>query len=373
MKFNIKSIAAALLVGLSLASCNNEFDDSNSGGADYPAAVELGAWAREYTPSGAENYTVNITLDEKGDTILDFTYYTPKTGNANVFGGGKVSYNQKVGQITATFEDSPYNLPARITLTFLSDLKHAVVNVYTIAEDNTLTDITHFTAIESDTISVLGKWAISNGTNIKLRADGTGAIVDDENEPVEEGTYVFTEPGKVGTFTTASGTTYAFAMNAQGQMYVTVGGSSYYAAHSSEPLANDWTEIAIGSYSSWGFGELGEYYIIYSAARGEYAIANLLGITDNNLVFYWDRETNEMSYKSGASFDCNYTYPNYGPVFGVAPEGEDNVPSYNSATQTIAFPMQYGIPSVGAYFYTDDTYTSTIADDKFVISDMIEE
>lgn len=373
MKFSIKSIAAATVAALALASCNNEFDDNNSS-ATYPADVELGAWQREYTPDGEESYNVNITLNEQGDTILDFTYYNPKTGNANVFAGGKVTYNRQVGQITAQYDDSPYNLPARVTLTFMNDLKHAVVNVYTLTDETTLSEYTHFTAVQSDTISVLGTWKLNNGDNVKLKANGTGELVDDSNETIEEGTYTFNQATRTGTFTTASGTVYTLAVNAQGQMNVTLNGTTYYAAHSAEPLPNDWTEVAVGDYTSWIFGQsIGEYNIIYSAARGEYAIADIFGITDNNLVFYWNRNTDEMSYKKGTTFDADYTYPNYGPIWGVAPEGAANVPTYNEEKKTITFPMTYQIPSAGVTFYADDAGTTTIGADKFVISDLIEE
>lgn len=115
MKLNIKTLAACLLASSALVSCNNEFEDGASG-VSYPEQIELGKWAPSYTVDGSNKYTLNLTVNEQGDTICDVTVYNPVTEQANVLGGGKVSYNKQTGMITADYDDSFYGGQARVQM-----------------------------------------------------------------------------------------------------------------------------------------------------------------------------------------------------------------------------------------------------------------
>ena len=51
MKLNIKTLAASMLVGLALVSCNNDFDENDLPKIQYPEQAPLGMWTRQYTPA----------------------------------------------------------------------------------------------------------------------------------------------------------------------------------------------------------------------------------------------------------------------------------------------------------------------------------
>ena len=268
MKLHIKTLAAAFVAGLALVSCNNDFDENDLPTISYPEKVQLGMWTRQYTPTDDPYYTVNVTVNADGDTICDVTTYDPATKMANVYSGGKVSYNAKIGMLTANYAEDAEGTPARATITYAADKQSMMVNLYNVGEDDEgqegLTNIDHFTAVASDTISVLGRWELTDGTTIQLNHDGTAAVVDGQ-DVLSEGT--FTYDGQQGT-ATIGGQTYALSFNkTNGQMNV----NSAYASHVMTPLPDDWTEWCVGTYKSGIFGmTVPNVYIYYSASRRRY-------------------------------------------------------------------------------------------------------
>lgn len=250
MKLNIKTLAASMLVGLALVSCNNDFDENDLPKIQYPEQAPLGMWTRQYTPAEDASYTLNFTVTEAGDTVCDLTTFDPSTNLANVYSNGKLTYDKKVGMITANYEEDAEGSPARATITYSDDKKSAIVNIYNVGEDDNgneeLVAVDNFVAVPSDTISVLGRWQMADGKTIALGNDGKASVVNGE-EVLSEGTYTFS--GKSGS-ATVDGVTYNLNINDKGQMYFSANGVDSYATHVMTPLPDDWTPFATGSYSS---------------------------------------------------------------------------------------------------------------------------
>lgn len=366
MKHQISKIglaSLATLVVLLFTACNDNFDEG-SGSYTYPKSIGLGMWTMTYVSEGSTSYTLNITLDEDGDTICDVTTYNPLTELANVYNGGTISYNSITGVMTAEYEDTPYSLPGRITLAFKSDNSQAVVQIYTITESDDDTEVLtargYFNAVSSDTISVYGMWEISNGQALTLDPTGSCQLSED-GLAVASGTYTFS--GTSGTATLEDGTTIALAINSVGQMYATISGTSYYAAHVQTVYIDDWEDIAIGNYESWLFGTITGSYLSYSECRKTYAICPFAYDDYSEITFYWNQSTNTVTFAED-SYNTYYTYYDYGLIYAV-PGG---TPTYESNVFT--FPFGYELPEYGAYFVNEDEEATD--DDVFTITDWVE-
>lgn len=329
MKLNIKTLAAVFMMGATLVSCNDQFDESPKPVA-YPENFSLGAWTRDYTPENSNSYTVNLTVNEDGDTICDVTTFDPFNTNklykANVYEGGKVSYNKATGMITANYETSPEESPARITLTFSADGKYGILNIYELTEgddgETELKEVEHFNVVPSDTISVLGVWQLSDGTTVELLNDGEANVTDDEGE--QAGHFTFSQrSGQI----TAGGKTYAMSVNDKGQMYITVkGGSPVYAAHTMKPLPNDWTEYAFGTYAAGLFTRpFTDVPLFHSETRGRFrldpygfSLVGNLNSTPTPIEFTWNRDTGEIKLKKTTNLNLGQNMvqdgANYGPI-----------------------------------------------------------
>lgn len=363
MKFHIKALVASIVLGFALVSCNSNFDDEMPN-VNYPQKMELGSWTPEYIAPTKTTYTLNLTVNEAGDTICDVTTYNPVTKKSNVLAGGAVKYNEKVGMITADYATSFYGTAARVTLTFRDDLKSGIVNIYTLSQDDDGKEVAEsqgsFRAVKSSTFSVYGMWTLGNGETVQLNSDGTASVVVGE-EVTATGTYTF--DGNNGTFTTSDGKVYAFAKNDKGQMHVTVNGETYYAAHSQTAYTNDWIDFAVGKYYTWLFGQEEETTIEYSDCRAEYRVnLNIFGVENNYLSFNWNRETNEITPLQ-SSFDTNYTHKQDGQTLGKVFGTPAGAFTFDPEKKVFTFTIKYEIPGVGA-FGTDK--------DKFTVTDMAE-
>lgn len=333
MKLNIKALAASLAVGLALVSCNNDFDET-----DYspvvPEKAELGIWTRQYTPSGSKPYTVNLTVNAKGDTICDVTYYDAASKMANVYAGGTVSYNKKTGMITANFAEDAEGTPARATITPSNDKSYYIVNLYNVTTsesgDEVLSNIDDFIAVTSDTISVLGRWELADGQTVQLDIDGKAYFVNGDDK-LAEGTYTF--DGKSGSIN-IGGQTYAMNFNSTGNGQMSI--NNAYAGHVMSPLPYDWAEYAIGTYTSGIFGNSFEVTLYYSAARSTYRMnpyASLFGEDGDNAptayLFTWTQSTDQITMKTTKNLNLGYSHQTYGPMSLSMPSADD-VTSWNS-------------------------------------------
>ena len=119
----------ALVAGLALVSCNENFDEDMPA-INYPEKPSLGIWENDLAGENDVKYTVNLTLNEKGDTICDVTSYDPVTKLYNVISNGKATYDKRVGMIVADFEDSPYEAPARVAINNTNHLQRHIENNY---------------------------------------------------------------------------------------------------------------------------------------------------------------------------------------------------------------------------------------------------
>lgn len=177
MKLNIKTLAASLLVGLSLVSCNNDFDE-DGGKTTYPAKGELCSWSRDYTAASNTSYLLNLYVNEEGDTLADLSIFNPVSERSNVVNGGKVSYDSKTGVYNINYDESIYG-KALISVADFGN-KKGVVNIYTVNENKdgkaTYAAVDKFNAVATDTISVLGQWSIGNGEDVTLYVNGNATF-----------------------------------------------------------------------------------------------------------------------------------------------------------------------------------------------------
>lgn len=83
MKLNIKALAATALMGLTLVSCNNNFDE-DGGVITYPERLELGSYSNEAYNAAATSYVVNLYVNETGDTLANVSIFNPISERSNV-------------------------------------------------------------------------------------------------------------------------------------------------------------------------------------------------------------------------------------------------------------------------------------------------
>lgn len=189
MKLNIKTLAASLLVGLSLVSCNNDFDE-DGGKTTYPAKGELCSWSRDYTAASNTSYLLNLYVNEEGDTLADLSIFNPVSERSNVMNGGKVSYDSKTGVYNINYDESIYG-KALISVADFGN-KKGLVNIYTVNENNngkvTYAAVDKFNAVATDTISVLGQWGIGNGEDVTLYVNGNATFTQN-GQTVAQGSY----------------------------------------------------------------------------------------------------------------------------------------------------------------------------------------
>lgn len=355
MKFNIKTLVASLAVGLSLVSCNNDFDEKMSP-VSYPQKLEIGMWAPTTSDASSNQYTLNLSVNEQGDTICDVTMYSPVTELANVLHGGKLSYNDTTGVMTVDYDDSFYGGPARVMMAFKNNPNEAVVFLYKMSGDKAVRqDYTNMA--KSDTISVYGQWQIANGEIISLSSNGTGSVLKDD-AVLSSGSYTF--DGKNGSFTTTDNKVYTLAMNEKGQMHIAYDGTTYYANHVQTTYVDDWEYVGSGTYNIWLFeASARNIELEHSACRAEYRI-NMYDVfsdiglkpqrSDNYLSFNWNQKRGIVALTSSTTFYTGYNYQNYGIVQGV-PSGSS---SYDKGT--FSFGISYQITGVGEFGADSDTF-----------------
>lgn len=370
MKQYIKTLAFGLLLGTALVSCNSNFDEG--GTIVYPEHPELGIYTNDYVKEGDITYTVNLTLNEQGDTICDVTSYNGRTGIANTFSAGTVSYDQSVGMITADYEESPYECPARVVIAYKNDLEGLTVNLY--SNDGKLQTKDYFDAVKTDAISYYGDWQLKDGSILSLNTDGTATITTTDGEVSEAGSYSVNGSSVTAT---VNGTSYAFTTNAQGQTYDS---SNNYVQHILTQPKDDWYEYAVGEYSNWLFGYdrsgnavTFECVLEYSPSRQQGRINGFTSYSTSSLSFYWTIGEEEVSMAE-SSYPSGYTYPNYGEVYAQPAAMDDgNIAYYKDGV--FHFGMQYTIPDYAGtspVFAADSEGTKATAEETFTITSLLE-
>lgn len=347
MKLNIKTLAASLLVGLSLVSCNNDFDE-DGGKTTYPAKGELCSWSRDYTAASNTSYLLNLYVNEEGDTLADLSIFNPVSERSNVMNGGKVSYDSKTGVYNINYDESIYG-KALISVADFGN-KKGVVNIYTVNENKdgkvTYAAVDKFNAVATDTISVLGQWSIGNGEDVTLYVNGNATFTNN-GQAVAQGSYQF--DGKSGAITTTDGKSYQIAMNANRQLQTTVDGQTYTSLQMPAEYIDDWVEMGTGTFISSAFGaEIPKVPYEFSECRGEYRFnVGLLfypkGSKDENfVVFNYNKKKALAALSTSTLFSTSQPLGDHGIIWGRA-GGTDMTVDDDG---TLHFSIEYFIPNV---------------------------
>ncbi len=347
MKLNIKTLAASLLVGLSLVSCNNDFDE-DGGKTTYPAKGELCSWSRDYTAASNTSYLLNLYVNEEGDTLADLSIFNPVSERSNVMNGGKVSYDSKTGVYNINYDESIYG-KALISVADFGN-KKGLVNIYTVNENKngkvTYAAVDKFNAVATDTISVLGQWSIGNGEDVTLYVNGNATFTQN-GQTVAQGSYQF--DGKSGAITTTDGKSYQIAMNANRQLQTTVDGQTYTSLQMPAEYIDDWVEMGTGTFISSAFGaEIPKVPYEFSECRGEYRFnVGLLfypkGSKDENfVVFNYNKKKALAALSTSTLFSTSQPLGDHGIIWGRA-GGTDMTVDDDG---TLHFSIEYFIPNV---------------------------
>lgn len=347
MKLNIKTLAASLLVGLSLVSCNNDFDE-DGGKTTYPAKGELCSWSRDYTAASNTSYLLNLYVNEEGDTLADLSIFNPVSERSNVMNGGKVSYDSKTGVYNINYDESIYG-KALISVADFGN-KKGFVNIYTVSENKngkvTYAAVDKFNAVATDTISVLGQWSVGNGEDVTLYVNGNATFTKN-GQTVAQGSYQF--DGKSGAITTTDGKSYQIAMNANRQLQTTVDGQTYTSLQMPAEYIDDWVEMGTGTFISSAFGvEIPMVPYEFSECRGEYRfnvglLFNPNGSKDENfVVFNYNKKKGLAALSTSTLFSTSQPLGDHGIIWGRASGTDMKVDDEG----TLHFSIEYFIPNV---------------------------
>ena len=376
MKY-MKKLVAFAAVALAITSCNDNFEEG-PGAIHYPSTPDLGIYVNDYTEDGGTSYTVNLYVTEENDTVCDVTTYNTVNGRANVFSQGKVTYNRATGVIQANYDESMYELPARITIAYKNDLGKMTVNIYTV-DGGKLADKGVFTAIKGNKISYLGDWLLADGRVISLNADNTVSCELDEENSIT-GTFVETDNGVVITLGTE---TITLTTEANGRTYQVMGENTKVSAtHIMTQPKNDWYEFAIGNYYSWLFSDDGtgnltpsECVLEYSPSREMGRISGWLAdFSCDDLTFYWTPGEYVVT-PAEKMFATGYTHVVKGQSYGMcyampyAIDEAGNLAKFEDDVFT--FGLVYYLPEIGASFV--DANKNPYNEDRFEITDYLTE
>lgn len=337
MKQFIKTLLLGLFLGVAFVSCNNDFE--KQGVIVYPNSPSLGIYKNYYTPEGGTSYTVNLTLNENGDTICDVTTLNTAFNDANVFSGGKISYDKSIGMMTADYETTPYETPGRVSIAYKRD-GTLIVTLYSMDGDNAKVRAS-FNAVKTDFISYFGEWQLPDGNFLSINADGSAEILS-SGEILAKGTH---EVAGNKVTATIGDKTYVLETNSNGQTYVTVDGQTTYAQHTTTQPKEDWYEYALGTYSSWLFTGLPEVSLEYSPSRRMARIQPWIN-EGTYFSFYW--VIGEATATAAeAQFSTGYEHSQQGQYFGLVYGVPKAAGTF--ANNTFTFLMGYEIPGVATF------------------------
>lgn len=238
MKQYIKTLALCLMVGLSLASCNENFDE-DEGSVTYPQHVALGTWECEHVNSTTpySDFTISLALNEQGDTICNLTFYW---GGDNpygwiVFANGEVEYDPSVGMTHVYFDATSQGIPADLYMTYQRNLSTMGVQ-FTMQGNSTLS----FRATPVTSFDVVGQWTGTDaaGNTLGLNFDneeGTCNVTLDYADATltdvnATGTYTFIEGTGTVAYTTTDGqaASIALGLNDRNQLTATTASGTTY-------------------------------------------------------------------------------------------------------------------------------------------------
>lgn len=367
MKKYIKTLLLGLFLGVTFVSCNDPFEEGSP--IYYPEAPELGMYRNDYTANGANSYTISLSLDEEGDTVCTITTLNTGSGRANVFSEGKLTYDPATGVMLASYEESPYETPARAALAYKAN-GQIMVSLYSTTDGQRYSVRDNFIAVKADAISFFGDWVMADGNVLSINTDNT-AEVNGEEGLVKTGTASVS--GTTASVTFGDGTTAVISTDATGRASIQEnGGEAYYAKHVTTQPRNDWYEYAVGNYTSWLWddpAEPRECVMEYSPSRGQARIISAfdwLGVGDetSNFTFSWEIGDSKVTptltqYYTG--YNHRQDGQQLGYVYGcpAAVSSIGGSATFVAEENTFYFGIAYQIPGVGGFGTNIDTYTIT--------------
>lgn len=238
MKQYIKTLALCLMVGLGLASCNENFDE-DEGFVTYPQHVSLGTWECEHVNSSTpySDFTISLALNEQGDTICNLTFYW---GGDNpygwiVFANGEVEYDPSVGMTHVYFDATSQGITADLYMVYQRDLHNMGVQ-FTMQGNSTLS----FRAEPTKSFDIVGQWTGTDaaGNTLGLNFDneeGTCAVALNyadatATDLTASGTYTFADGTGAVAYTTTEGqaASIALGLNDKNQLTATTANGTTY-------------------------------------------------------------------------------------------------------------------------------------------------
>lgn len=346
MKKFILSLAALVVTGLGLTSCNNDFENTK---VSYPAQMPYGYYQSQYTPEGNSEYALTYTTTSTGQPILVVKMRGKSTGAdsgvyRNIIATSDVKYDPATGILSASSEGSLYDFPVLAFAAFQKDNNKVTLNVIK-ASDSTRQVVS--TLVKSQPSDIYGTWTANiNGvqTTLVLNDKGQSTSTPDGGAKTVI-THQFANGAGVITF--ADGTQGSVSYNANGQLVMTVNGQQVIldpAQSKAEP------EIMIpiyeGEYTSGLFNSLGTC-TLYQSNKDEskYQIKPFVQNRDG-IYFTYNKSTGLIVIKDQ---DTMYDFVQDGQPYGhimisdaVTKGANGAVPSsYDATTKTFTFNVVY--------------------------------
>lgn len=346
MKKFILSLAALVVTGLGLTSCNNDFENTK---VSYPAQMPYGYYQSQYTPDDDHEYAITYTTNSAGQPLLVVKMRGKSTGAdsgvyRNIIATTDVKYDPATGILSATSEGSLYDFPVLAFAAFQKDNNKVTLNVIK-ASDSTRQVVS--TLVKSQPSDIYGTWTANiNGvqTTLVLNDKGQSTSTPDGGAKTVI-THQFANGAGVITF--ADGTQGSVSYNANGQLVMTVNGQQVIldpAQSKAEP------EIMIpiyeGEYTSGLFNSLGTC-TLYQSNKDEskYQIKPFVQNRDG-IYFTYNKSTGLIVIKDQ---DTMYDFVQDGQPYGhimisdaVTKGANGAVPSsYDATTKTFTFNVVY--------------------------------
>lgn len=346
MKKFILSLAALVVTGLGLTSCNNDFENTK---VSYPAQMPYGYYQSQYTPDDNHEYAITYTTNSAGQPLLVVKMRGKSTASdsgvyRNIIATTDVKYDPATGILSATSEGSLYDFPVLAFAAFQKDNNKVTLNVIK-ASDSTRQVVS--TLVKSQPSDIYGTWTANiNGvqTTLVLNDKGQSTSTPDGGAKTVI-THQFANGAGVITF--ADGTQGSVSYNANGQLVMTVDGQQVIldpAQSKAEP------EIMIpiyeGEYTSGLFNSLGTC-TLYQSNKDEskYQIKPFVQNRDG-IYFTYNKSTGLIVIKDQ---DTMYDFVQDGQPYGhimisdaVTKGANGAVPSsYDATTKTFTFNVVY--------------------------------
>lgn len=346
MKKFILSLAALVVTGLGLTSCNNDFENTK---VSYPAQMPYGYYQSQYTPEGNSEYALTYTTTSTGQPILVVKMRGKSTGAdsgvyRNIIATTDVKYDPATGILSANSEGSLYDFPVLAFAAFQKDNNKVTLNVIK-ASDSTRQVVS--TLVKSQPSDIYGTWTANiNGvqTTLVLNDKGQSTSTPDGGAKTVI-THQFANGA--GTITFADGTQGSVSYNANGQLVMTINGQQVIldpAQSKAEPEIM--VPIYEGVYTSELFGSLGSCTLYQSNKDDSKYIIKPFVQNQDGMNFTYNKSTGVIVIKEqDTMYDFTQNGQPYGHIFisdAVTKGADGAVPSsYNATTKTFTFNVVY--------------------------------